>query len=85
MRDRRHSYASGDLCKRTRHFTGAMFVTRVNRAHAMSLGQRNAPVHVAVAEQREMRVDALCGKGVSEHVIKAVIRHCAAFRPDQTD
>jgi hypothetical protein len=58
-----------------------MFVTGVNCAHTMPFGQSNAPVHIAVTEQGEMRIDAFCGKGVSQHVVKAVVSHFVGFPP----
>jgi hypothetical protein len=60
-----------------------MFMTRVYSAHAMPFGQHGRPMHVAVTEQSEMRIDTFCRKGISEHVVKAVVGH-VAFRPGQT-
>jgi hypothetical protein len=54
-----------------------MFVTGMNGAHAVALGQDRRPVHVAIAEQRKMRIHAFCRKGSGKYFVEALLGHRA--------
>ena len=73
--DGRHPDAPGDMGVCARHLTGTMLVAGMNGAHAMPLGQHRRPVHVAVAEQCEMRIHAFRRKGSGKHIVKALLGH----------
>ena len=49
-----------------RHGAGAMLVPGVEHLHAVDLLHRRRPMHVAVAHQGEMGVDAFGGEGLGE-------------------
>ena len=55
-----------------------MFMARMNGAHAVAFGQDRRPVHVAVAEEREMRIHAFRRKGGGDHIVKALLDHADA-------
>jgi len=77
--DRRDADASGHLRERGRHGACAVLMASVNRAHPMPLGQDGGPVHVPVAKQREMGVDAFGEKSSGQNVVEADVGHAASF------
>jgi hypothetical protein len=50
-------------------------VPRMNGAHTVPFGQHRGPMHIAVTQQSEMRIYALCREGVGENVVKMPFGH----------
>jgi hypothetical protein len=57
------------------HAAGAMLVPGMKCPHAVDFRHRGRPEHIAVAHQAEHRIDALAGKGLSQHFIDRQIAH----------
>ena len=58
-----------------------MLVARMHRRHVVLLSHHGAPVHVGIAEQREMRVDAFRDEGFGQNVMKLPVRHQVTVFP----
>jgi hypothetical protein len=61
--------AGGDVVGRRRRY-GAVLVPDMDGMHARQFGKRGGPVHVAVAQQHELRVDSLRKKRFCEGFVE---------------
>jgi len=67
--------ASGDVGVGRSHRAGAVLVPCVYGAHTMLVRHDRGPMHVGIAEQCEMRVNALSDESIRQDVVKVPVAH----------